>query len=426
MEIRRRLGKRLRKVFLNFFRFWDTVLNAIGIIGRIIARSKPEGLAAEMENRNRKHLRIIVKVGTSTLTRGGKRLCMPQLVELVRQLAALQDAGCEVVLVTSGGISAGREVMELTNVHGFLPEKQMLAAIGQPRLMAIYTQLFGLYGKQIAQVLLTRDDLADRPRYMNARNTLEALLSFHVIPIINENDTVAIEEIQLGDNDNLSALVANVLEADLLILLTDQDGVLTADPRVDNSAELVRYVDAIELPPSMVAAAGGTTNGLGTGGMLTKIQAADLARHSGSDVVIANGNVEDILIRIVLKKEQHGTLFCALGTHLENRKRFLLSGMKATAGSIQIDDGAVKALKKGGSLLPVGVRSVKGKFERGESVTITNLKEKEIAVGLSNYDSRDILTIAGQHSENIESLLGYVNGSTIVHRNNLVLLVKEG
>ncbi len=379
-----------------------------------------------MENRNRKLLRIIVKVGTSTLTRGGKRLCMSQMVELVRQLAALQDAGCEVVLVTSGGISAGRELMELTNLPGYLPEKQMLAAIGQPRLMAIYTQLFELYGKQIAQVLLTREDLADRPRYMNARNTLEALLSFKVIPIINENDTVAIEEIQLGDNDNLSALVANVLEADLLILLTDQEGVFTADPRVDDSAELVRFVDAIELPPAMVAAAGGTANGLGTGGMLTKIQAADLARHSGADVVIANGNLEDILLRIVLRKEEHGTLFCALGTHLENRKRFLLSGMKATAGSIQIDDGAVKALKRGGSLLPVGVRSVKGKFERGDSVMITTLKGKEIAVGLSNYDSEDILTVAGQHSEHIESLLGYVNGSTIIHRNNLVLLAKEG
>jgi glutamate 5-kinase len=196
-----------------------------------------------MQSRNGKHPRIIVKVGTSTLTRGGKNLCMPQMVELVRQLAQLQDAGYQVTLVTSGGISAGREAMEHPDVPAFLPEKQMLAAIGQPRLMAIYTQLFALYEKQIAQVLLTREDLADRQRYLNARNTLEALLRFNVIPIINENDTVATEEIHFGDNDNLSALVANILEADLLILLTDQEGVFTADPRKDASAKLVKDVD---------------------------------------------------------------------------------------------------------------------------------------------------------------------------------------
>lgn len=378
-----------------------------------------------MHCRNGKHPRVIVKVGTSTLTRGGKKLCMPQMVELVRQLAQLHDEGVQVTLVTSGGISAGREVMENPDVPSFLPEKQMLAAIGQPRLMAIYTQLFHLYGKEIAQVLLTREDLADRQRYLNARNTLEALMRFNVIPIINENDTVATEEIQFGDNDNLSALVANVLEADLLILLTDQEGVFTADPRKDATAKLVNRVISEDLPETMLAAAGGTSNGLGTGGMSTKVKAADLARRSGTEVVIADGNVEDIVCRIVLKEEIHGTSFSAIGTHMENRKRFLLSGMKDTAGIIKIDDGAVKALKSGGSLLPVGVTKIKGKFQRGESVTIMNLKGKEVAVGQSNYDSNEVKKIAGKHSEKIESVLGYVNGSTIVHRNNLVLLTKE-
>jgi glutamate 5-kinase len=292
--------------------------------------------------------------------------------------------------------------------------------------MAIYTQLFHLYGKQIAQVLLTREDLADRQRYLNARNTLDALLQFNVIPIINENDTVSTEEIHFGDNDNLSALVANVLEADLLILLTDQEGVFTADPRTEENADLVKTVSSNHVPESVVQAAGGTANGLGTGGMATKIRAADLARRSGTEVVIANGNEENILTKIILKNEQHGTRFTAIGSHLENRKRFLLSGMKATVGSIKIDDGAVKALKEGGSLLPVGVTRVKGKFQRGESVTILNMKGKEIAIGLCNYDSTDVKMIAGQHSEMIENLLGYANGSTIIHRNNLVLLEKEG
>lgn len=375
-----------------------------------------------MQSRNGKQPRIIVKVGTSTLTRGEKQLCMPQLVDLVRQLSSLQDDGNEVVLVSSGGIAAGREAMQHPDIPGFLPEKQMLAAIGQPRLMAIYTQLFALYGKQIAQVLLTREDLADRQRYLNARNTLEALLQYGLIPIINENDTVATEEIQLGDNDNLSALVANVLEADLLILLTDQNGVFTADPRRDPQAELVQLVDTPQIPSSILTGADDTITYLGTGGMQTKIHAADLARRSGTEVVIANGNLDAILHKIVIAKENHGTRFTAIGTHLENRKRFLLSGAQDTSGQVVVDDGAVLALQQGGSLLPVGVMSVKGTFQRGESVTIIDSKGNDIAIGLSNYAHEEITRIAGEHSEKIESLLGYVNGSTVVHRNNLVLL----
>ena len=374
-----------------------------------------------MQNQE-KMRRVIVKVGTSTLTAGAKQLNRPRMVELTRQIAALADAGCQVVLVTSGGIAAGREVMGYPDLPKFLPGKQMLAAVGQPHLMSIYTQLFGLFGKRIAQVLLIREDLSNRRRYLNARNTLEALLELNVIPIINENDTVATDEIRFGDNDNLSAMVVNVLEADLLILLTDQDGVYTADPRMDKNAQLVREITSETIPEELFLAAGGTSNGLGTGGMMTKLRAADLARRSGSRVVIANGSMDQVLTRIVIDQEPLGTNFVPLSTHLENRNRFLLSGMKDTAGTLRIDEGAAAALRAGGSLLPVGIRKVKGKFNRGESVTITDTTGKDVAVGLCNYSAEEVHTIAGFHSEKIEELLGYAYGGEVVHRNNLVLL----
>lgn len=375
-----------------------------------------------MQRNHHYQSRIIIKVGTSTLTGGAKALNLPRMVELTRQIALLQDAGHQVVLVTSGGIAAGREAMNYPAVPDFMPAKQMLAAVGQPRLMAIYTQLFGFYGKHIAQVLLTREDLADRKRYLNARNTLEALLDYGVIPIINENDTVAVDEIRFGDNDNLSALAANVLEADLLILLTDQDGVYTADPRYDETATLISRVEGASIPDQLIEAAGGTSTGLGTGGMATKLGASDLARRSGTDVVVANGNLDDVLKRIVVDHENIGTHFCAVSTHLENRKRFLLSGMKDTAGVIRIDDGAVAALRNGGSLLPVGIKHVRGKFMRGESITIANMKGKSVAIGLSNYHAEEVKQIAGSQSDQIEVLLGYAYGAEVVHRNNLVLL----
>lgn len=366
--------------------------------------------------------RVIIKVGTSTLTGGGLELHLPRMVELTRQISCLMEAGYQVVLVTSGGIAAGREVLHHPQLPGFLPAKQMLAAVGQPRLMAIYTQLFSLYSRQIAQVLLTRDDLADRKRYLNARHTLEALLDFGLIPIINENDTVATEEIRFGDNDNLSALVANVLEADLLVLLTDQDGVFTADPRSDPNAVLVSRIESERFSTALTAAAGGSSTGLGTGGMMTKLEAADLARRGGTNVIIANGGVENILVRIVLEKENLGTWFANVGTVLEGRKRFILSGRKGTAGKIWIDDGAATALRNGGSLLPVGVKRVGGTFARGESVTILRQDETQAAVGIANYPAEEIRHIAGKRSDQIEAILGYAYGAEVVHRDNLVLL----
>jgi glutamate 5-kinase len=365
--------------------------------------------------------RIVIKVGTSTLTDGGERLCLARMVDLVRQMTMLITAGYQVVLVSSGGIAAGREVMDYPDLAPFLPAKQMLAAVGQPRLMAVYKQLFALYQQTIAQVLLTRDDLADRRRYLNARNTLEALLNYGIVPIINENDTIATEEIRFGDNDNLSALVTNVLEADWLILLTDQDGVFTADPRADPLAELIRRVEDPSLPEDMIVASSEGGNGLGTGGMSSKLQAADFARRSGAAVIVANGAVENVITRLVLEGEALGTYFSPLGSHLESRKRFLLAGEKDTAGELVIDDGAAMALRNGGSLLPVGIIKINGRFSRGQRVSIVDANNQTVAVGLCNYDAEDVSQIAGEHSDRIESLLGYAYGSEVVHHNNLVL-----
>ncbi len=366
--------------------------------------------------------RVVIKVGTSTLTDGGKELCLARMVDLVRQLTAVKAAGKQVVLVSSGGIAAGREMLAYPELPHFLPGKQMLAAVGQPRLMAVYTQLFSLYKQPIAQVLLTRDDLADRRRYLNARNTLEALLSYGIIPIINENDTIATEEIRFGDNDNLSALITNVLEADLLILLTDQDGVYNADPTVNPDAELISLVDTPEIPKALINAAGGSSNGLGTGGMSSKLSAAELARHSGAVVVVANGVTEQVIERIVLKGESVGTTFLPLTTHLEHRKRFLLAGITEAVGQLKLDEGAVKALRKGGSVLPVGIIAVVGDFSRGQSVTVLDPEERKVAVGLCNYSAADIRKIAGQQSDQIAEILGYAYGAEAVHHDNMVLL----
>jgi glutamate 5-kinase len=365
--------------------------------------------------------RIIVKFGTSTLTASGEKLNLARMVDLVRQVANLRSAGHQMVVVSSGGIAAGREAMAYPDLAHFLPAKQMMAAVGQPRLMAIYTQLFNLYQQQIAQVLLTRDDLADRRRYLNARNTLEALLSYGIIPIINENDTTATEEIRFGDNDNLSALVANLLEANLLLLLTDQDGLFTADPRLDPQAALIEKVEGDDIPPEIMAAARDSGMGLGTGGMASKLQAADLARRSGTAVIIANGAIDQIITRVIAG-ESLGTTFSPLGSHLESRKRFLLAGIKDTSGVLVIDDGAVRALRKGGSLLPVGIVGTVGGFSRGQSVTVTDQNEHKVAVGLVNYDVEDVQRISGKQSEEIDNILGYAYGSEVVHHDNLVLL----
>jgi glutamate 5-kinase len=364
--------------------------------------------------------RIVIKLGTSTLTAGAPQLSPPRVVELARQAALLHAAGHELVIVSSGAIAAGREQLKFRQLPKDIPAKQMLAAVGQLRLMALYEQIFGLYDLQVAQVLLTRADLADRRRYLNARNTLMALLNQRIIPIVNENDTVATEEIRVGDNDNLSALVANLIEANLLILLTDQPGLFTADPRLDAGAQMIPEVAEPEIPAPIWQAAGGTESGLGVGGMVTKLQAADLARRSGAAVVIASGAEADVLPRLA-RGEAIGTRFTPLVSALEGRKRFLLAAHKLP-GALVVDDGAVQALRRAGSLLPVGVLRVSGTFQRGDIVHVTDLEGRELARGMVNYSAGDLERLCGLQSEAIEGILGFFYGAEAIHRNNMVLV----
>lgn len=364
--------------------------------------------------------RIVVKLGTSTLTAGSDYLSPPRMVDLVRQMAYLHNQDCELILVTSGAIAVGRQRLDFPQLPKDIPVKQMLAAVGQPRLMALYEQLFGLYGLMVAQVMLTRTDLSLRSSYLNSRNTLVALLDKRLIPIVNENDTVATEEIRVGDNDNLSAMVATLIEADLLIMLTDQEGLFTADPRQNPDAKLISEIAEADIPEEIWLAAGGATNSLGTGGMLTKLQAADLARRSGSEVIIASGGDTDILLRIY-SGDVVGTRFQPIESTLEGRKRYILAGASAI-GDIQVDVGAAKALQKGGSLLPVGVVQVSGTFQRGDTVRIVEPSGREIARGLANYASDDLSRICGEQSNLIEEILGFAYGEEVIHRNNMVLL----
>jgi glutamate 5-kinase len=278
--------------------------------------------------------------------------------------------------------------------------------------MALYEQIFGLYGLTIAQVLLTRSDLADRRRYLNSRNTLTALLDHGLIPIVNENDTVATEEIRVGDNDNLSALVANLIDADLLVLLTDKAGLYTADPAQDPTAQLVPDVTDPDIPPALWRAAGGTANGLGTGGMLT--------RRSGTAVVIASGGEPNVLTRLV-SGEKLGTWFQPVVTSIESRKRYILAGGQAT-GRLRVDDGALHALQHGRSLLPVGVTAVEGDFDRGDTIQVMNSNGREIARGLTNYNAIDLGRLCGRQSVEIEAILGYTYGDEVIHRNDLIVL----
>jgi len=364
--------------------------------------------------------RLVVKIGTSTLTGGGKQLSAPRLVDLARQLAALQAKKVQVALVSSGAIAAGRAELGFPALPKQLPAKQMMAAVGQPRLMAMYEQYFAIYGVHVAQVLLTRADLADRHGFLNARDTLEALLEQGIIPIINENDTVATDEIRFGDNDALSAQVASLIEADLLVLLTDQDGLYDTDPRTNKTAKLVTEVSPDPIAAELWQAVGGTSTGLGTGGMVTKLQSADLARHSGADVVIARGSEADVLLRLA-HGETLGTHFAPAVNKLEGRKRRLLSGSRPKA-EIVIDTGAVQALQRGGSLLPAGVLKVNGDFERGDSIRVISEEKKAIAIGLSNYAAEDLHKLCRHQSAEIESLLGYTFGDEVIHRNHMALL----
>jgi glutamate 5-kinase len=362
--------------------------------------------------------RIIIKLGTSVLTDGTKRLSRRRMLEIVRQAAKLRESGHQIIVVSSGAIAAGRELLGYPELDRSVPAKQMLSAVGQGRLIQIYTELFNIFEITVGQVLLTLGDLTSRTSYLNARDTFLTLLTHDIVPIVNENDTVATDEIKVGDNDNLSARVANLVDADLLILLTDQAGFYTADPRTHPDAELISVIEQID--ETVWARAGGTSTGLGTGGMVTKLQAAQLANRSGTTTVIAAGALSDVLIDIAAGKRV-GTTFLAPATRPESRKRWLLS--EKPQGNICVDQGAAdKLCKKGASLLPVGITDATGEFERGAHVQIVTAAGKAIAVGITNYTHTEILGLIGQKSAQIETLLGYTYGDEVIHRDNLVLL----
>lgn len=370
-----------------------------------------------------KHKTIVVKFGTSSLTHNTKNLSRRHILEFVRQICALHESGMQVVVVTSAAIAAGREVIDEALLDRSLPLKQMFAAVGQGRLMQIWTEMFSLYGIIAGQVLLVRDDFSDRKRYLNMRDTLLSMMSHRIIPVINENDAVATEEIKVGDNDNLSALVANLISADLLVLLTDQKGLFTADPRHHSDAKLIPEVK--EIDDSIRALAGGASkaSGLGTGGMITKIEAALLATQSGTPTAIVSAWEPNVLLDLIQGK-QHGTLFLAKTTTRESRKRWLLS--KKSQGMLHVDKGAESKLcAEGASLLPVGIKKVSQDFERGAIVKIVSEEGTPLAAGVTSYSSAEIQELLGAKSSQIESILGYSYGPEIVHRDNMTILSKS-
>lgn len=360
--------------------------------------------------------KIVVKVGTSTLTQGGTKLSKQSMLEITRQLATIhQQNNFEVILVTSGAIAAGRELLHHPILERSLPSKQMFSAIGQVQLMQVWMQLFSLFDIHVGQLLLTRDDLSHRKRYLNARNTLSCLLQHKIIPIINENDSVATKEIRVGDNDNLAALVANLIGADLLILLTDQEGLYTADPRLDPDAKLIPIVK--ELDSSIFALAKGSSTSLGTGGMITKLEAAQRAIQSGTPTVITSLKLPNALVDLANGKEL-GTLFLTEITPQESRKRWLLADK--IEGFIHVDEGAAtKISHHGASLLPSGITHTTLAFERGATVHIMDPSQNAIAVGITNYGNKEIEKLIGMHSDKIEELLGYSYGVEVIHRTNM-------
>ncbi len=363
--------------------------------------------------------RIVVKLGTSVLTGGTARLDRAHMVEMARQCASLYHQGHDMILCTSGAITAGRARLDATNLPDTVTTKQMLAAVGQSRLMLEWERFFEIYGIQVGQILLTRADIEDRRRFLNARDTLQALLEQRIVPVINENDAVATAEIKVGDNDNLSALVAILAEADLLLLLTDQPGLFTADPRTNPDAQLIPEVVAID--ETLREMASGSISGLGVGGMVTKLQAADVARRAGAEVVIASGRSPNVITRIT-HGEAVGTRFPALETPLESRKRWIFAGRIPT-GSVMVDQGATRALlDHGRSLLPAGITAVLGDFQRGDTISIQGPDQVELARGIARYGREELEQIIGHHSNEIAGRLGYAYGPVAVHRNDLILV----
>lgn len=363
--------------------------------------------------------RIVIKIGSRVLTDADAALDMAVIGRICRDIAVLHQQGLQIVVVSSGAIAAGRSELGLTERPKTIPHKQAAAAVGQTRLMRAYEEALSPHNLKAAQVLLTSEDLASRQRFLNARATLDALLGFGIIPVINENDTVVVDEIKFGDNDNLSALVTNVAEADLLLILTDIEGLYSADPLTNPDAKLIPLVKSIT--KEIERSAGGSGSSLGTGGMATKVAAARKAGRNGVATIMVSGKREHI-IQAALRGDEVGTLFLPSRDGLNRRKHWIAFTLKP-AGRIFVDDGAREVLLKSGkSLLPSGVTRAEGRFERGASIRICGTDGKEFARGLSDYSSTEIARLAGRKSSEIEAVLGYHYGDVIVHRDNLVIL----
>ncbi len=371
-----------------------------------------------MRTRIARSKRLVVKVGSALVTNNGAGLALEFIADCARQIAALREAGREVLLVSSGAIAAGMQRLGWSARPHAMHDLQAAAAVGQMGLAQAYESTFGEHGLKAAQILLTHEDLADRKRYLNARSTLQALLGYGVVPIINENDTVVTDEIKFGDNDTLGALVANLVEADALIILTDQKGLYTADPRRDESATLIAEGRADDRRYESMA--GGAGSGISKGGMITKVRAAQRAARSGADTLIVSGRERDALMRAA-SGQPIGTLLYATESPLTARKQWLADHLQL-AGSLTLDEGAIKALGEGRSLLSVGVKFVEGEFERGAAVACRSVDGAEVARGLINYSSSEARRIAGHATVDIESLLGYLDDEELIHRDNLVLL----
>ena len=373
---------------------------------------------SETNRKEMRHEKWVIKIGSALLTQGGNVLAREALDPWVAQIAGLMKSGVQIVLVSSGAVSEGMNRLGWIKRPNYLHELQAAAAVGQTGLIRAYEERFQSFDIQTAQVLLVHSDLTDRTRYLNARQTIGHLLDLNVIPIVNENDTVATDEIRFGDNDTLAGLVANLIDADKLLILTDQAGVFDDDPRVNTSATLIRHSDAHD--PLLDEAAKDSGGQLGRGGMTTKIKSARLAAQSSTTTIIADGREESIISRIA-GGEDIGTCLTAGDRGVAARKQWL--GGSQSKGVLVLDTGAASALKdQGVSLLAVGIRAVKGNFERGDLVSCIDEGDKEIARGLIAYSSLDVEKIIGQHSDRLSTILGYDYGDEVIHRNDLVLL----
>lgn len=361
--------------------------------------------------------KIVVKVGTSTLTNEDGSLNIEKIKKIVSELSNLSDKGYDVVLVTSGAVGAGMGRLNMTERPKTLSEKQALASVGQVALTHLYQLFFQEYGKIIGQILLTRGDFSDRRRYLNARNVCNTLLKNKIIPVINENDAVVSNELKVGDNDTLSALVSGLIDADLLIILSDVQGLYNKNPQKYEDANLIEIVGKID--DDIKKTADGEGSKFGTGGMITKIIAAEMATKIGTNMVIASGDDPKNISRIV-EKENIGTLFTKKNKKISSKKYWLAYGTNKK-GLLTIDEGAEKALFKGKSLLPVGIKSFEGDFDKGTVVKIMNMKNENIATGISNYSSDEIALIKGHRSEDIEKILGHKYDDVVVHIDNMVV-----